>query len=101
MSEVDRLSLIEHPFGEGDCRCSLRADGTVSVVGGCGCPIHGMNAMLAELKATRQQLQGAVEAARKVLRDHEITDLEDGGRVYVDALALAELRDAVRALGEQ
>lgn len=37
-----------------------------------------------------------VEAARRVLREHEITDLEDGGRVYVDALVLAALRDAVR-----
>jgi hypothetical protein len=46
-------------------------------------------------------LRGAVEAARKVLRDHEITDLEDGGVVYVDALALAELRDVVRSVRGQ
>lgn len=48
-----------------------------------------------------RELAGAVEAARKVLRDHQITDLEDGGVVYVDALALAELRDAVRRIGGQ
>lgn len=38
-----------------------------------------------------------LHAARVVLKDHEITDLEDGGRVYVNARALAQLRDAVRA----
>ena len=43
------------------------------------------------------QSESLLNAARRVLRDHEITDLEDGGRVYVDALALAALRDAVRS----
>jgi hypothetical protein len=38
-----------------------------------------------------------LNAARRVLKGHTITDLEDGGLVYVDALALADLRDEVRA----
>jgi hypothetical protein len=35
-------------------------------------------------------------AARDVLARHVITDLQDGGMVYVDALALDRLREAVR-----
>jgi hypothetical protein len=37
-----------------------------------------------------------LDAARRVLTDHVITDLQDGGRVYVDAIALDSLREAVR-----
>jgi hypothetical protein len=68
----------------------------VHVVTGPGIPM-GESVEVVPLTSYR----GAVEAARRVLRDHEITDLEDGGRVYVDALALAELRDAVRRVGGQ
>lgn len=55
---MDDKDVIGPSTGKGDCKCVLRHDGTVSVVGVCGCPVHGLKALRAE-----------VELLRKVLRE--------------------------------
>lgn len=59
------MDVLGHSTGDGDCKCTLRSDGEVSVIGAAGCPVHGMKALRSEVERLRRQPAGAVEALRE------------------------------------
>jgi hypothetical protein len=91
------MDVLSRSTGRGDCQCTLRSDGGVSVVGACGCPVHGMKALRAEVESLRRQLEGAVDLTPNESALLEVLAREEVAKHKHPPHDLVRARDKLRA----